>query len=109
MPRNTALDLYHSFAAPPPSPARNWYALTGVMIGALELPAYARAMRVRVGSTATPPVILVVVPLSEDSDAATQTITVDATETLAFGVRRVVSVNGGTSIPTGVEIQMVTA
>lgn len=92
----------------PHDPARNWYTLANANIGAAELPTYASAMRVRIGSTATPPLVMVVVPIGEQDDAQTRTITVDASEYLPFGVRRVVSLNGGATIPTGIEIQMIT-
>lgn len=91
----------------PHDPARNWYTLADANIGAAELPTYARSMRVRVGSTATPPLVMVVVPIRA-TDAETRTITVDSSEYLPFGVRRVVSLNGGATVPTGIEIQMVT-
>jgi hypothetical protein len=87
--------------------ARNWYALQAADIGAQELPRYGRALRVRIGSGGST-VTLVVVPVGETSDAATRTLVVDATETLAFGVRRVVSVNGGTSIPANTAIDVIT-
>jgi hypothetical protein len=115
MPYDKTRDRYpgdqtsNGFMIPEPhDPARNWYTLADANIGAAELPTYARSMRVRVGSTATPPLVMVVVAIGEGTDATTRTITVDATENLPFGVRRIVSLNGGTTVPTGIEIQMVT-
>jgi hypothetical protein len=56
---------------------------------------------------ASVPLTLIVVPIAEESDASTRTLLVDATEYLPFCVRRIVSLNGGATIPTGVSIEVI--
>lgn len=90
------------------SPARNWYTLTNADINAKELPTYGKAIRVRIGSGVTLPVVLEVVPVGEPDDNKVQTLQVDATETLPFGVRRVVTINGGATIPANVGVRIIT-
>lgn len=107
MPYEAQRDLYSSFSGSLSSVARRWYLLENAMIGAQELPVYARALRVR--NVTGAPLVLVVVPLGEESDAATQVITVDTTELLPFSVRRIVSLNGAATIPAGTGIQVITA
>jgi len=107
MPYDAQRDPYAFTSGSLISVARNWYLLTNAMIGAQELPLYGRAMRVRNMTGA--PLVLVVVPISEPDDAATQTITVDQTEMLPFAVRRIVSINGGTTIPALTGVQVVTS
>lgn len=90
--------------------ARNWYTLEANDIGEKELPrGYGRALRVRMSSAASVPLTLVVVPVGEANDAVTRTLLVDYSEYLPMSVRRIVSVNGGTAIPSGVAIDVVTA
>lgn len=108
MPRDLTRDPFSSHASGLGAPARKFYSLTNAMIGSVELPEYARALRVRMGSSAPAPVVLIVVPIAEDNDASTVTLTVDATELLPFGVRRILSVNGGSTIPSGVSVDLIT-
>lgn len=88
--------------------ARNWYNLQASQIGAKELPAYGRSLRVRMGSAASVPLTMVVVPIDEADDATTQTLIVDKTEYVPYGVRRIVSINGGTALPSGISIDVIT-
>jgi len=88
--------------------ARNWYALQAGDIGTKELPKYARAFDVRLGSGAPSAVTLLVVPIGEMDDAATRTIVVSASETFARAIRRIVSINGAATIPAGVAIDLIT-
>lgn len=88
--------------------ARDWYTLTNSMIGAQELPTYGRGMRVRLASNAVVPLTIVCVPIGESVDSNTRTVLVDATESLPFAVRRIVSLNAGATVPTGVSIDIIT-
>ena len=97
---------FAGFSVLPEGPAANYYALTNDMIGAKELPVYGKSVRVLFGSGAPASVALVVVPLGENSDARTETLTCTATETLDFAVRRIVTVNGGATLPAGVTIHV---
>lgn len=92
-------------------PARDWYALQNTHIGAKELPKYGRGMYLRIGTSGTvgtPPVTLVVVPIDETDDSATRTLVRDQSEYIPYAVRRIVSVNGGATLPTGVSIDIFT-
>ncbi len=88
--------------------ARNWYTLQAGDIGNKELPKYARAFDVRLGSGSPSAVTLLVVPIGETDDAATRTIVVSASETFARAIRRIVSINGANTIPGGVVIDLIT-
>lgn len=90
-------------------PARNWYPLLAAHVATDELPAYGRALRVRMSSAATVPLVIVGVPIGEADDAATRTVNVDATELLPFGFRRIHTLNGSAgAIPSGVNIDVIT-
>lgn len=88
--------------------ARDWYALTNAMIGAQELPTYGRGLRVRMGSGASVPLTIVCVPVGEETDGNTRSLIVDATENLPLAVRRIVSLNAGATLPSGVSIDIIT-
>jgi hypothetical protein len=89
-------------------PARDWYTLANADIGAKELPTYGRSLYVTVGSAVTVPVVVVVVPIGNTDDNATRSLSISTTGPLPLGVRRIVSINGGTTIPTGFQIDVVT-
>lgn len=89
-------------------PARNWYSLQSGDIGTKELPVYGRSLGVRLAATATPPLVMVVVPIGELDDASTRTLYFDQTEIRTYGVRRIHSLNGGATMPTGVTIDLLT-
>ncbi len=107
MPYSQPLDPFAGTTATPISSARNWYALTNAMIGAAELPQYGKALRIRNGSGSV--LTLVVVPVAEASDAATDTVTIETGVSYEpLGVRRLVSINGGATVPASVEIKIIT-
>ena len=115
MPYDKTRDRYpgdqtsNGFMIPEPhDPARNWYNLADSHIGAKELPVYGRSLRVRVTDAASTPVAFVLVPVGEMTDAATRTLNVDASEYVPYGVRRIVSINGGATVPAGVEVDVIT-
>lgn len=89
-------------------PARNWYPLQTSHIGAKELPAYARCMHIRLAPAFVGSLTMVVVPIAEMDDASTRTQVIDSTNTYTFGVRRIVSLNGGASVPANVSIDLIT-
>jgi len=89
-------------------PARNWYPLLDSHLGAKELPAYGRALRIRLSSAFSGALAIVGVPIGELDDAVTRTSYVDATEVLQYGYRRIVSLNGGTTVPAGCNIDVIT-
>lgn len=108
MPYDRARDAAGSRNANANGPARNWYDLTDEHVGAQELPAYGRCLRVHIGDGATTPLTIVGVPIGETSDEAVHTVLVDETEYLLLGFRRIVSLDGGETIPEGVSIVVVT-
>lgn len=96
----------------PEGPAQRWYTLSNANIGAAELPLYGRALILSVGAAVALPVSIVVVPVGEPSDSATRTITITQAGSevvIPRGVRRIVSINGGATIPAGLQIDVVTA
>jgi hypothetical protein len=107
MTYNAARDPFSTTTPTPISSGRNWYGVTGAMLGAAELPDYGKAMRVRNATGAD--LVLVVVPVAETNDATTDTLTFgQGVELLPFGVRRIVSINGGTTVPANSDIKIVT-
>ena len=96
------------FSASTHGPARNWYALTADHIGAKELPRYARCIGLRLAPAFSGALTLVVVPISEKDDASTRTLIFDSTNIYTYSVRRIVTVNGGTTIPANVSLDLIT-
>ena len=90
------------------APARDWYTVSAGMVGAKELPRYARAIEVTLAPEAATPVTLVVVPIGEPSDTATRSIPFYSGGPIPRGIRRLVSIAGGMAIPAGVQIDLVT-
>lgn len=89
------------------APARSGFVLTNAMINA-DLGTYGRALRVRMSAAASIPLTIVGVLTGEKDDGVTVTITVDATEYMPIGFRRINSLNAGSTVPSGVEIFVVT-
>lgn len=111
MTYDSSRDRFASTALSPIGPGRNWYTLADADIGAKELPAYGKALHLSIGAAVSLPLSIVVVPIGEGNDATTRTLTY--TQAGEFredrGVRRIVSINAGASVASGLQIDVVTS
>lgn len=99
-------DAFPGHTVPPDGPASDWYPLEAPHVGQPDLPAYGRAFEVRF-SGAPSTLTLVVVPMRADTEAP-RTIIVTANEIVPRAIRAVLSINGGSAIPAGVTIDIIT-
>jgi hypothetical protein len=107
---DSSRDRFASNAQSPISPGRNWYTLADADIGAKELPVYGKALHLSIGAAVSLPLSIVVVP-TDATDAATRTLTYTQAGEIREdrSVRRIVSIAGGTTVPAGLQIDIVTS
>lgn len=110
MPYDQVRDAFAVHSGSRSGPARNWYTLAAADIGAKELPAYARAFEVILSFDVALPFTVQVVPIgAADGDVRSITYYEPGRHAENRGIRRVVSVAGGTTVPAGVQIDLITA
>ena len=111
MTYDSSRDRFASTALSPIGPGRNWYTLADADIGAKELPVYGKALHLSIGAAVSLPLSVVVVPIGEPNDATTRTLTFTQAGEIREdrGVRRIVSIAGGTTVPSGLRVDVVTA
>ena len=99
MPYDPLRNPFAGFSVLPSGPCLNWYTLANADFNGVELPVYARRIRVEFAASAPAVVTIRAVPLGAIDDADFIDLDFAATGNLDFGIRRIIAINEADSIP----------